>query len=416
MAGTTKRKDSNRVVLRKGEGQKPNGTYYYNWTDKNRKRHFVYAKTLAELRQKECEIEEAVNDYAANQPANIRLNDMFSRWLEYKRGLKRNTESHYIWMYDTYVSCNFGKRYIKDIRKSDVRIFYNYLYEKVNLSLSTIENIHTVMRQIFDLAVDDEIIIKNPCDNILKDMKRINDARSAKRTAMTVTQQVKFLKFVQSHEVMGHWYPLLYVLANTGLRIGEAIGLRWDDVDFDNKVVDVNHTLIYASNQKAYNWPKSSDGKAMYFLINTPKTPSGYRQVPMTPGVVEIMKELKETTIPCNMVVEGYTGFIFSNRYGQCMNPSLVNKAILRILRDYNLWALENNEELMPRISCHTFRHTFATRLCESGMNVKAIQEILGHADIRITLEIYTDASREFKETEMNAFVDYMNANEENLV
>ena len=120
--------------------------------------------------------------------------------------------------------------------------------------------------------------------------------------------------------------------------------------------------------------------------------------------------KIREASTPCNVTVEGYTDFIFINQEGGCLNNVAINKALARIVREYNLQACDDGNEMLPRISCHTFRHTFATRLCEANVNAKAMQDILGHTDIRTTLNIYADASKDFKATEISAFESYMQA------
>ena len=155
-----------------------------------------------------------------------------------------------------------------------------------------------------------------------------------------------------------------------------------------------------------------------YFGINTPKTKKGKRTIPMIEGVKEALRLEKEyqdyTGLHCKVTIQGYTDFIFVNQNGNVQNQGTLNKALRRIIRDCNQKVLDNrkgNEKvvLLPNFSCHTLRHTFATRLCEAGVNIKVIQEILGHSDISTTLDIYTDATSDFKKSEMATFEDFMN-------
>ena len=154
-----------------------------------------------------------------------------------------------------------------------------------------------------------------------------------------------------------------------------------------------------------------------YFNIHTPKTKAGIRSIPMTDNVIELIQREKECQellgISCQVTIDGYTDFIFLNRYGKVHNQSTLNKALRRIMRDCNqeiLAKAKKNEEvgLLPRFSCHILRHTFTTRLCEAGVNVKVIQDILGHSDISTTLNIYADATKDLKEREMDGFCEYM--------
>ena len=120
--GQTKRKDKDRVVLKVGECQRANGTYHFCWTDKAGKRHFVYAKTLEELREKEAQIEYDKHDGIKTEARYVTVNELFDLWCQLKRGLKNNTFENYKYMYNTFVRPNFGKHRISILKKSDATI------------------------------------------------------------------------------------------------------------------------------------------------------------------------------------------------------------------------------------------------------------------------------------------------------
>lgn len=140
----SKRKDKSRVVLRKGEVQRANGSYHYCWTSKG-KRHFVYAKTLEELREKEDGIQKDKLDGIKVEAKYTTINDLFDLWAQLKRGLKDNTFENYKYMYDTFVRPELGKQRISSLKKSDVKRFYNRLADDRGLKTSTIDSIHTVL-------------------------------------------------------------------------------------------------------------------------------------------------------------------------------------------------------------------------------------------------------------------------------
>ena len=155
MAGKgQKRKDKDRIVLRTGEGQRPNGTYEYRWTDGTGKRRRVYAKTLEELREKEQQIEKDKCDGIKAEARYVTLNDLFDLWKQIKRGLKDNTFQNYQYMYNMFVRPEFGKKRVSTIKKTDVKRFYNYLVDERGLQASTIDSVHTVLHQVLDMAVD----------------------------------------------------------------------------------------------------------------------------------------------------------------------------------------------------------------------------------------------------------------------
>ena len=148
-------------------------------------------------------------------------------------------------------------------------------------------------------------------------------------------------------------------------------------------------------------------------FVNTPKTRAGDRTIPLIESVKDALAQEKEyqrtTGIKCNAHVDGFTDFIFVNRFGNVQHQGTLNKALRRIIRDCNQEILDKAKEnepviLLPKFSCHTLRHTFTTRLCESGMNIKVIQAVLGHADISTTLDVYADVTKDLKKAE-NAVV-----------
>ena len=178
----------------------------------------------------------------------------------------------------------------------------------------------------------------------------------------------------------------------------------------------MNHTLVY------YDHRTEGSKRGCYFNVNTTKTPAERRKVPMLGFVKEAFlmeKERQELLdLHCEATVDGYTDFIFINRFGQPQHQATLNKAIRRIIRDCNdeqLLKDENAEVLLPHFSCHSLRHTFTTRMCEAGVNVKVIQDTLGHKDISTTLNIYTDVTKELRKSEFEGLDSYFK-NEYNKV
>ena len=122
----------------------------------------------------------------------------------------------------------------------------------------------------------------------------------------------------------------------------------------------------------------------------------------------------REAGLTCKAVVDGYTDFIFINRFGYTQHQGTLNKALRRIIRDCNYEVLDKGDDIiLPRFSNHSLRHTFTTRMCEAGVNIKAMQDILGHADAETTLQIYADATKELKRAELINFEDYFKAMKE---
>lgn len=406
-----KRKDSNKRVLKEGEYQRPNGTYEYRWRLANGKRGVVYEKTLEELRKREAELLRDKSDGIRTDAKNVTLNDIYELWIKLKKGLKDNTLSNYLYMYDQFVYPEFGKKKISTLKRSDVRRFYNYLADEMNLKVGSIDNIHTVLHQVIDVAVEDEYLRNNIADNALKELKLSHNFDEEKRKALNFDEQKLLVDFLTKSEQYNYWLPIVTVMLEGGLRVGEATGLTWDDIDLEKGLIDINHTLVYYNHRE----------NGCYFSINTPKTAAGRRSVPMTKAVKEAFIEEKRyqlvNGIACTSRIDGYTDFVFVNRFGHTQHQGTLNKAIRRIIRDCNQDVLDDvaagklkkkDLVLLPKMSCHTLRHTCATRLCEAGVNLKVIQEVLGHADISTTMNIYVDATKNFKSQEINRFDEFL--------
>lgn len=404
---TERRKDNRGRVLKENESQRKDGTYDYRWRTSDGRRHSIYAKTLDKLREKERSIQKDKSDGIRTDAQRVTVNDLYDLWVQIKKGLKDNTFQNYKYMYELFVSNDLGQHKITTLKRSDIRRFYNYLIDERNLKISTVDGIHNVLHQVLNLAVEDGYLRYNISDNALKELKQSRNLFTKKKKALTIKEQEIFVEFLKSNPQYQHWYPIFSVMLGTGLRVGEVTGLRWDDIDFDNNTITVNHTLVY------YN---HSDGNC-YFGINTPKTRAGERIIPMIESVRTALLQEKENQIlcgiKCNSIIDGFSNFVFVNRFGNVQNQGTLNKALRRIMRDCNQEILDKSDEkkelvFLPRFSCHTLRHTFTTRLCESGINVKVIQSVLGHSDISTTLDIYADVTKDLKKNEMQTFNDFI--------
>lgn len=401
-----RRKDCKKRVLKEGEYQRSSGTYEFKWRDKRGNRHSISAVTLEELREKELNVLRDILDGVRADKNNLTINDLYNSWIRLKRGLKENTFSNYKYMYDMFVKPDFGKHRIVDLKRSDIRAFYNYLAEERNVQINTIDNVHTVLHQVLELGVEDDYLRYNPSDNALKELKKARNFETEKRRALTVQEQELFESFLTKRGQCRRWYPIFVIMLWTGMRVGEITGLRWCDVDFENNTININHTLVY--------FDKRSDERCT-FAINTTKTRAGERVIPMLPKVKEAFLMEKKYQEDCGIkskaVVDGYRDFIFINRFGNLQHQGTLNKALKRIIRTCNFEILDKNPKtkvvILPKFSNHSLRHTFTTRMCEAGVNIKAMQEILGHSDAETTMNIYAEATKDLKKSEMINFEEY---------
>lgn len=238
---TTVRFDSHHVRLRTGEVQRKTGSYMYRWTDKLGKRNTIYAATLEDLREQEEQILVDQHDGIKANIKNVTVNDVYELWCQLKRGIKDSTMKNYIYMYELFVKPTFGKKKLVQVKKSDVRRFYNQLIDDKVLKPSTVDVIHNIVHQVFQIAVDDDMIRSNPAANMLREIKMAHGSEIEKRKALTLEQEELFLGYLARTPKYQHWYPVFYIMANTGMRVGEITGLRWCDVDMENGIISVNH-------------------------------------------------------------------------------------------------------------------------------------------------------------------------------
>lgn len=208
------------------------------------------------------------------------------------------------------------------------------------------------------------------------------------------------MDYTSKSPIYGHWTPLFTVLLGTGCRIGEIIGLRWEDLDFEKRLIDINHSVTY--------YPRIKGAYKCEFEVSLPKTKAGIRTIPMMDEVYEAFQqeyELQKELGFNSTVIDGMTGFIFCNRFGNIYNPQSINRAIRRILENYNAEEILNAKKerrqpiIIPHFSCHHLRHTFCTRFCENETNIKVIQAVMGHANIETTMDIYAEVT-DMKKTE----------------
>lgn len=405
-----KRKDTKGRILREGEYQRPDGKYEYKYVDAKGIRRSAYSWKLVNTDKvpqgKRCkeslrdiikrlsrDIEDDINTFDAYKTT---LNHYFDVYIENKRELKQSTRTNYRYMYNKYVREEIGVRNIASIKYSHIKNFYLSLIHDKDFKPNSMEIIHTILHPIFKTAVRDGYIRINPTEGVMAEIKRGHDWEKPKRHALTELQQEVFIDYVANSHTYRHWLPLFTVALGTGCRIGEIIGLRWQDCDFDENMIDINHSLIY----------RMQDNGKCEFHITTPKTKAGTRIVPMFQEVKRALLQEKMRQMQCGFnlnVIDGYSGFIFKNRYGDVFQPGTINQAIKRICSDYNSEETAKAEKekrepiLLPHFSVHNLRHTFCTRFCENETNLKIIQEIMGHADIETTMNIYNEATKEKK-------------------
>ncbi|MBQ8830062.1 MAG: site-specific integrase [Oscillospiraceae bacterium] len=367
MAG--KRKDKKGRVLKDGESQRQNGTYCYRYTDRNKNRHCVYAKTLDELRRKEESVQRDLLDDIDYVAGGCTVAELVDRYVNLKRGLKQNSMRAYSSAINRIHREPFGQRKIRSVKLSDAKGYYVELHD-LGLKRNTISVIHCVLRPAFEMAVDDDIIRKNPFKFKLSDILP-NDAYV--RKALTKEQQDRYLNFVRDYGG-DSFYDEIEILLGTGLRVSELYGLTLFDVDFDRRRIYVQRQLCRTADKP--------------FFITGPKTVSGIRYIPMTDMVFLASKRaIKKRVAPkVELLVDGCSGFLFLTKEGTPKVAMGLETYMDRMYRKY----VKLFGNTLPKITPHVLRHIFCTNMHQAGIDVKSLQYLMGHSNVSVTMDVYT--------------------------
>ena len=360
--------------------------YLYRYTDLSGRKRTVYAVTLVELREKEKRIERDLQDGIDSSKGDMTLNQMFQIYMETKSDLRESTRYNYMGVWKNAIeSTPLGNMKIANIKQLHIRKFYSELVGK-GLSANTIKLYHNLINPTLELAVDSNIIRKNPA----KDCKRGIGGTKRERESMTIAEQERMLEFIKNTDKYSMYYPMIIFALSTGLRVGELTGLRWADVDMKENMVHIRQQLIY-----------KNLGDGCKFHIQDLKTEAGRRDIPLTENARKSLIRQKELHLLLGKAmkqqeVEGISDFVFINTSGKPYAVNTVNFALDHIVKAYNKMegeqaAKEHRQpELLPHVSAHILRHTACTRLAESGLEPKVLQYIMGHTNVSVTLDVYT--------------------------
>lgn len=271
------------------------------------------------------------------------------------------------------------------------------MYTNKKMAVGSIQLLQNILFPTFQMAVDDNLIRLNPCKNCMKPYSGIS---SKERFSLSKDQQDNLLNFLKNESIYYYnYYNLFFVLLATGMRIGECLGLTWKDIDFEERVIHLNHQLVYGK----------INGKTQFY-IKEPKFNSK-RDILLQNKVLEVLKEQKKDEYFSSKVLgtelDGYSEFVFFNRNNNFNKPMTINRAIKGMINEYN----QTHEEQMVDFSAHTLRHTFCTRMAESGMDPKVLQKIMGHKSIAVTMEIYNHVDSDRMQTEIERIPDIMCSN-----
>lgn len=373
-----RRKDTKGKVLKEGESQRKDGRYQYRITTITGKRITVYADNLKDLRQKEQELLVKV---ALRKNLNGSTTSVFELAQKYfniheeswKKGTVRNHKRYL----KVISECEFGQRKISDIKYSDALLWAKELYTS-GYSFGMVNSVLSLVRPSFNLACKENLIDSNPFSF---ELSEVASRPHSEKYILTDDEYKKLIGFIKESpsKVYRKRLDEIIILYETGIRVSELCGLTLKDVDLVNNKITIDHQLQWSYEDKYY--------------IETPKSKSGNRVIPLSPIASDCFRNIIENRplLKTEPMVDGYVGFLFLTNRGNPQMGKHVNQHLDTIITNYNT----THEEKLPHITPHTFRHTFCSRMIVSGMDVKSVQYLMGHASAQMTLEVYSHVMRE---------------------
>lgn len=388
------RRDKKNRVLRRGESVRADRQYQFKY-HVNGKPKLVYSwrleptdklpqgkKPCLSLRELEKQIGYDLDTLADPTRKSMRVCDLVERYLTTKvNAVKPTTRSNYKFVQNILAEHEFGSRKIGDIKTSDAKLFLIGL-QADGKRYSTVKTVRGVLRPAFQMAVDDDILVKNPFGFELAGVV-VND--TVTREAITKDQMRKFLKFCRDDNVYCKYYEAFYILFHTGMRISEFCGLTIKDIDLENNIINIDHQLQRLSD--------------MTYPIQSTKTNAGTRKLPITEDVAYCFRAILEDrpTPKVEQFVDGYSVFLYLDKDGLPEVALHWEHRFRHAVNRYN----EIYRVQMPKITPHICRHTYCSNMAKAGMNPKTLQYLMGHSDIGVTMNTYTHLGLEDAKEEM---------------
>lgn len=379
-----KRRDAKGRVLRSGESQQRDGRYRYTYYVKGRQ-HCFYSWKLEDtdrvpsgkhpcksLRSQIKELNKSREQGIAFRGNDMSVLDLVEKYLAIQNAndkIRTSTKAGYRTSLKHIREDSISSVRIDKVRKSDAKRWITSLKEN-GFGYSTISSIHGVMKPAFQMAVDDDLILKNPFDFVMTDVVA-ND--SAKREALTSKEKDSFLEFIKRDSYYKQYYDAIVILFETGLRVAEFCGLTSDKIDMEKRMIKIDVQLH-----------KDRQG----YYLEKPKTTAGIRTVPMTDRAYESFCNLLQnrTSRQEEKNIAGQKKYICFDRNDSPRYGSQWDKIFENIWKKYN----QSHETTMVKVTPHICRHTFATSMAINGMNPAILKQIMGHDDISTTFSIYT--------------------------
>ena len=369
-------KDLRGKELGVGISQREDGLYVGRYTNKYGNRVQKVLPKLQEVRQWLADSKYQDEHSNIDFPSSMTVNAWFEYWIGIKkRTVRPNTIRNYTERYRHNIEPVIGTKMLSAVNSIHCQSIMNRMADQ-GYRTSTIYQTRIALYNMLDYAFLNDVIMKNPCSKVVK--SDIGKA-SRKKEALTRDTQRTFCRTVE-----GNAYECQYrFLLQTGLRTGELVGLKWSDVDWDERTLTINRSMEYRHSTKEWR-------------VGEPKSKSGYRTIPLTDEAIEILRLQKKKNKSIMVVPLEWSEYIFLCRKGTPVKNSTYDTMLFKLC----------DKAGIQRFSMHVLRHTFATRCIEAGMKPKTLQTILGHSNIGITMNLYVHTTDEQKHKEIDLIAE----------
>ena len=365
-------KDLKGKELGVGISQQSDKLYVARFTDKFGIRKTKRFKKLQECRQWIADASYISKHSDIENASDILVDTWYEYWIGIKKQTVRpNTVRNYSERYERNIKGIIGKKLLSEVKPIHCQKIFSDMAEQ-GYKTTTIYQTRITLYNMLEFAKENDVILSNPCK---KSVKSDIGKPSEKKVALTIDEQRKFLMAAAGQSYENQYKFML----QTGLRTGEIVGLKWDDIDFGKRTVTISRTMEYR--YKVGEW-----------RVGPPKSKSGYRTIPLTDEAIRILKDQKEKNSKIKVINIEWRDQVFLSRKGEPVKNSTYDTALFKIC----------DKAEIRKFSMHILRHTFATRCIEAGMIPKTLQKILGHSNIGITMNLYVDATEEEKTKEMD--------------
>ena len=365
-------KDLKGKELGVGISQQSDKLYVARFTDKFGIRKTKRFKKLQECRQWIADASYISKHSDIENASDILVDTWYEYWIGIKKQTVRpNTVRNYSERYEKNIKGIIGKKLLSEVKPIHCQKIFSDMAEQ-GYKTTTIYQTRITLYNMLEFAKENDVILSNPCK---KSVKSDMGKPSEKKVALTIDEQRKFLMAATGQSYENQYKFML----QTGLRTGELVGLKWDDIDFGKRTVTISRTMEYR--YKVGEW-----------RVGPPKSKSGYRTIPLTDEAIRILKDQKEKNSKIKVINIEWRDQVFLSRKGEPVKNSTYDTALFKIC----------GKAEIRKFCMHILRHTFATRCIEAGMIPKTLQKILGHSNIGITMNLYVDATEEEKTKEMD--------------